>query len=296
MSLALPQPWECPRLRLSSFHPANVTRWARRHCRRLHRSLSSAVVLPVRLQVGRKQIFGTALTPANPESVIALLVPLVLMEPNPFLDTIRCCSVGVLIIRHCTVRLVFSSQLPFSPHQHLSQSLPCTSSSSVFGSVWLVYRPSLRSKISLWTTLTHGSYTATTLIGFMRRYCTPSSIYGVCHSQAKADVVLLQSDATNDRYNGSTSWQRTSDSRGSASFKFNGTAIYFMSYGKIYPEPDMYQVTVDGRNETGSLRVDHGNESAQFIAYSQTGLDASQEHQIIIKNIFGIDLNIDAFM
>ena len=109
-------------------------------------------------------------------------------------------------------------------------------------------------------------------------------------------MVRLQSDSTEDRYNGSTSFLRTRDSLASASLKFNGTAIYFMSYGHTYPEPDRFNVTVDGRIETGSIRVANGNESAQFIAYSQTGLDASREHQITISNPYSIDLNVDAFM
>ena len=69
-----------------------------------------------------------------------------------------------------------------------------------------------------------------------------------------------------------------------------------MSYGHMPPEPDKYYVTVDGQTEERSLLVANDSERHQFIAYSRTGLDASQEHQIIISNPNGIDLNIDAFM
>lgn len=69
-----------------------------------------------------------------------------------------------------------------------------------------------------------------------------------------------------------------------------------MSYGIPLPEPDRYQVTVDGETETRSLRVLGDPERPQFMAYSRTGLDASQEHQITISNPFSIYVNIDAFM
>ena len=81
-----------------------------------------------------------------------------------------------------------------------------------------------------------------------------------------------------------------------ASIKFNGTAVYFISYGLPSPYSDKYQVTVDGQTETRSLRVSSDPERAQFVAYSRTGLDASTEHQITISNPNKVSLNIDAFM
>jgi len=81
-----------------------------------------------------------------------------------------------------------------------------------------------------------------------------------------------------------------------ASIKFNGTAVYFISYGLPSPYPDKYQVTVDGQTETKSLRVNSESERAQFMAYSRTGLDASTEHQISISNPNKVPLNIDAFI
>ena len=69
-----------------------------------------------------------------------------------------------------------------------------------------------------------------------------------------------------------------------------------MSFGHISPDPDLYQITLDGRPETGSLRVGNVNDSPQFIGYWRAGLDASREHQIIISNPYSIDLNVDAFM
>ena len=69
-----------------------------------------------------------------------------------------------------------------------------------------------------------------------------------------------------------------------------------MSYGLPSPEPDRYHVTIDGQTEASGLRISNESKRAQFIAYSRTGLDASQEHQITISNPFGIPLNIDAFM
>jgi len=81
-----------------------------------------------------------------------------------------------------------------------------------------------------------------------------------------------------------------------ASFKFNGTAVYFMTYGLPLPAPDTYQVTLDGQTETRSLRVNSDSERAQFMAYSRTGLDESREHQITISNPSSVNLNIDAFM
>jgi len=101
------------------------------------------------------------------------------------------------------------------------------------------------------------------------------------------------SAATLDRFNLTTSY---TVQPAFASIKFNGTAVYFMSYGLPLPYPDQYQVTVDGQTETGSLRVATESERAQFIAYSRTGLDASAEHQITISNPFSIPLNIDAFI
>ena len=69
-----------------------------------------------------------------------------------------------------------------------------------------------------------------------------------------------------------------------------------MSYGLLSPLPDQYHVTVDGQTEARSLRVANESERALFIAYSRTGLDASQEHQITISNPYYISLNVDAFM
>jgi len=99
--------------------------------------------------------------------------------------------------------------------------------------------------------------------------------------------------ATLDRFNLTTSY--TGD-QALASIKFNGTAVYFISYGLPLPYPDQYQVTIDGQTETESLRVSNESERAQFMAYARTGLDASSEHQITISNPFKISLNIDAFI
>ena len=78
--------------------------------------------------------------------------------------------------------------------------------------------------------------------------------------------------------------------------KFNGTAIYFISFGQPSPTPDSYQVALDGQTETKSLRVSSVVPVARFMAYSRTGLDASTEHQINISNPLNTVLNIDAFM
>jgi len=101
------------------------------------------------------------------------------------------------------------------------------------------------------------------------------------------------SGATLDRLNLTTSY--TGD-LALASIKFNGTAVYLISYGLPSPLPDKYQVTVDGQTETRSLRVSSDSERAQFMAYSRTGLDASTEHQITISNPNRVSLNIDAFI
>jgi len=111
---------------------------------------------------------------------------------------------------------------------------------------------------------------------------TPSSVW-----------VHENSAATLERFNLTTSY--TGD-LALASIKFNGTAVYFISYGLPSPYPDKYQVTVDGQTETKSLRVSSDSERAQFMAYSRTGLDASTEHQITITNPNKIPLNIDAFI
>jgi len=99
--------------------------------------------------------------------------------------------------------------------------------------------------------------------------------------------------ATLDRFNLTTSY---TGQQALASFKFNGTAIYFMSYGLPLPYPDTYQVTLDGQSQTRSLRVSNDSERAKFIAYSHTGLDISTEHVITISNPQMIPLNIDAFI
>jgi len=97
-----------------------------------------------------------------------------------------------------------------------------------------------------------------------------------------------------DRLNSTTSY--TFQAGASASLKFNGTAIYFMSYGIPPPEQDTYQVTFNGKSEVHSLRVGINKTRTQFMGYRRTGLDASEEHTIIISNIAGTALNVDAFM
>ena len=112
--------------------------------------------------------------------------------------------------------------------------------------------------------------------------------------RTSADYVsVLQDAATLDRFNLTTSCTKF---LGFASIKFNGTAVYFMSYGISPPYPDSYEVTVDGKTETGNLRVPNDGQRAQFIAYWRTGLDPSMEHQVTISNPFLISLNIDAFV
>ena len=134
--------------------------------------------------------------------------------------------------------------------------------------------------------LTHELYTALQA-GFMKTLAAlPTSL-------TSTDIWAPQSGATLDRFNLTTSY---TGNQVLASFKFNGTAVYFISYGLPLPYPDRYQVTVDGQTETRSLRVNNDSERAQFMAYSRTGLDESSEHQITISNPFGVNLNVDAFM
>jgi hypothetical protein len=97
-----------------------------------------------------------------------------------------------------------------------------------------------------------------------------------------------------DRFNGTSSFTTTAGA--SASLKFNGTAVYFMTYGRVPPEPDAYEVTFDGQNELRSLIIDANRLRAQYIAYQKAGLDASKEHTIVISDLGTTDLNIDAFM
>ena len=113
------------------------------------------------------------------------------------------------------------------------------------------------------------------------------------NSLASADLWALQGDITSDRLNSTTSVTATP---ASACMKFNGTAIYFISFGLPSPTPDGYQVVLDGQTETKSLRVKSLMPMARFMAYSRTGLDASIEHQINISNPLNTVLNIDAFM
>jgi hypothetical protein len=103
-----------------------------------------------------------------------------------------------------------------------------------------------------------------------------------------------QSGATLDRFNQTTSY--TFEAAASASFKFNGTAVYLISYGIPPPEKDTYQVTFDGQNGLHSLRVGVNDRRAGFMGYRRTGLDPSKEHTITITNLEGTLPNIDAFM
>jgi hypothetical protein len=81
-----------------------------------------------------------------------------------------------------------------------------------------------------------------------------------------------------------------------ALLRFNGTAVYFMTYGRTPSEPDRYEVTIDGENESQSLLIGPNDNPSQFIAYKRTGMDASREHTIKITNPNNTDVNIDAFM
>jgi hypothetical protein len=105
--------------------------------------------------------------------------------------------------------------------------------------------------------------------------------------------VGLQSDATFDRFNLTTSYTSKS---ASASLKFNGTAIYFISLGIPSPDPATYQVTFDGQIEIHSLQLGDDDTMPQFMGYRRTGLDASKEHTITITSLESTNVNIDAFM
>ena len=99
---------------------------------------------------------------------------------------------------------------------------------------------------------------------------------------------------TYDRLNATTSY--TFQANASASFKFNGTAVYFISYGVPPPEKDTYQVTLDGQNEVHSLRVGVNATRAGFKGFWRNRLDVSKEHTITITNLEGTIPNIDSFM
>jgi hypothetical protein len=78
---------------------------------------------------------------------------------------------------------------------------------------------------------------------------------------------------------------------------FNGTAVYFMTYGHLPNEETLFKVSIDGEEELRSLQIDPINGiHPQFIAYGRTGLDASRVHTIKITDPEKTDLNIDAFM
>jgi len=115
-----------------------------------------------------------------------------------------------------------------------------------------------------------------------------------CPCTLRLIFVGPQSGATFDRFSRTTSY--TFQAAASASFRFNGTAVYLISYGVPPPEKDTYQVTLDGKNELHSLRVGVNDTRALFMGYSRTGLDASKEHSITITNLEDTITNVDAFM
>jgi hypothetical protein len=97
-----------------------------------------------------------------------------------------------------------------------------------------------------------------------------------------------------DRYNITSSFSHTAGA--SATLKFNGTAVYFMTYGRQPPDPDTWQVTFDGQNELQSLNVGANGIKPQFIGYQKTGLSALKEHTISVAPLGTTELNVDAFM
>jgi len=93
-----------------------------------------------------------------------------------------------------------------------------------------------------------------------------------------------------DRYLRTTSCTNTINA--TATFRFNGTGIWWMTYG--LDTNDSTTVTLDGTTHIVSLYT--GIIQPQAVLWGQNNLLLNQEHTVVVNNPFGSTVNVDAFI